>query len=245
MWQLQLTPPNAIEAAMTNPPLIEARSVTAGYHETEVVRDLDLSVSAGQVVALLGPNGAGKTTTLMTLCGQLPPLAGEVLMDGEAVRSPLHVRARRGLGLVTEQRSVFMKMTVADNLRVSRCDAQLAMQMFPELAPHVGRKVGLLSGGQQQMLALARALTRGQPRVLLIDEISLGLGPLIMDRLLVAVRRSADSGVGVLLVEQYVHKALGVADQIYVLSRGRVVTTGPAADFRGKEDALQRAYLSA
>jgi branched-chain amino acid transport system ATP-binding protein len=225
--------------------LLEARGLVAGYgRETIVVRDLDLSVGAGEVVALLGPNGAGKSTTLMTLAGELSPWGGQVLLYGTPTTAPLYQRARAGLGLVTERRAVFAHLSVADNLRVSYCDQSRALELFPELRTHLHRPAGLLSGGQQQMLALARALTRGRPRLLLIDELSLGLAPLVVDRLLQVVRAQASSGVGVLLVEQHIHKALTVADRIYVMRRGRIELTGPAASFADDVSAIQRSYLA-
>jgi branched-chain amino acid transport system ATP-binding protein len=225
--------------------LLRAQALDAGYGQEEVVvRGVDLTVNAGEVVCLFGPNGAGKTTTLLTLCGELPVYGGEVYLDGQACRTPLFRRARAGLGLVTEQRSVFMKLTVAENLRVSRCDQELAVELFPELRDHLKRRVALLSGGQQQMLAMARALTRGKPRLLLIDEISLGLAPQVVDRLLRAVKDAAAAGIGVLLVEQYVHKAMAVADRAYVMRRGRVVLSGSSADLRGRIDEIQGSYFT-
>src|SRR5205085_3122741 len=177
-------------------PVIAARGLRAGYGATVVVRDLDLEVRAGEVTALLGPNGAGKTTTLMTLSGDLPALGGEVRFGGVATTSRLHHRARQGLALVTEQRAVFTRLTVEENLRIGRCDRRIALELFPELEPHLKRRVGLLSGGQQQMLALARALSRS-PKLLLADELSLGLAPLVVERLLTAVRDAANDGVAV------------------------------------------------
>ena len=153
-----------------------------------VVRGLDLRVEPGEVVALIGPNGAGKTTTLLTLSGELPPIAGEVRFNGEVTKAPLFKRARRGLGFVTEERSVFMRLSTADNLRLARVPRRDATALFPELEPLMGRRTGLLSGGEQQMLALARALAR-KPTMLLADELSLGLAPLVVQRLLRAVRR--------------------------------------------------------
>lgn len=224
--------------------LIETRHLDAGYAGSPVVRDLNIYVQPGEVVALFGPNGAGKTTTLMTLCGELPSLGGEVVLDGAVTSAPLHRRARSGLGLVTEQRSVFTQLTVAENLRVSRCDVDHALELFPELQPHLSRRAGLLSGGQQQMLALVRALSRGTPRLLLIDEISLGLAPQVVDRLLGAVKAAAAAGAGVLLVEQYIHKATAIADRLYVMRRGRVQLTGDASEFRSDVARIEAAYLS-
>jgi len=230
---------------MTDPFVLEARGLVAGYgRDSIVVRDLDLAVAAGEVVALLGPNGAGKTTTLLTLSGDLPALGGEVRWRGAPTRAPLYRRAREGLGLVTEQRAVLMTMTVADNLRVSRCDPTRALALFPELEDHLPRRVGLLSGGQQQMLALSRALARDTTTMLLVDELSLGLGPVVVDRLLAAVRAAADTGVGVLLVEQHVHKALQVADRVYVMRRGHIELDGTADELRHRVEEIQASYLA-
>ena len=221
---------------------LEADGLSAGYGKVEIVRDLHLHVDAGEVVALLGPNGAGKTTTLSTVSGELPPLGGEVrLLDCDA-RDPLHVRARKGLAMVTQERAVLMELTAAENLKVSRCDRDRAVELFPELEAHLDRRVGLLSGGQQQMLALARCLARTS-RLLLVDELSLGLAPLVVDRLLRAVRAAADDGMGVLLVEQHVHKALAVADRVLVLRRGVVELDGSAVELRDRVDEIQAAYL--
>ncbi|OHV44547.1 ABC transporter ATP-binding protein [Pseudofrankia sp. BMG5.36] len=223
--------------------LIEARSLSAGYGALAVVRDLDLEVRAGEVVVLLGPNGAGKTTTLLTLAGELPALAGEVRWRGAATNAPLHLRARAGLGLVTEERSVFMSLTVDENLRVSGSDPDVSLDLFPELAAMRRTRVGLLSGGQQQMLALGRALGR-RPALLLADELSLGLAPLVVERLLEAVRRCADDGVGVLLVEQHIAKALQYADRGYVLARGTVQLRGSSEQLRGRIEDITHSYLT-
>ncbi|HET6509982.1 MAG TPA: ATP-binding cassette domain-containing protein [Baekduia sp.] len=223
---------------------IATEGLSAGYDRRAVVTGLDLRVESGEVVALLGANGAGKTTTMLTLAGELPPLAGSVAIDGAAGRAPLYRRARRGLALVTEERSVFMRMSTADNLRVGRCDRARALALFPELEPLLDRTAGLLSGGEQQILTLARALARW-PRVLLADELSLGLAPMVVDRLLQAVRDAADQdGVGVLLVEQHVEKALRVADRAYVMSRGRVVLSGRADEVRQRLHEVEDAYLA-
>jgi len=202
--------------------LIAARGLSAGYHGHPIVADLDLEVRAGEVVALLGPNGAGKTTTLLTLAGDLPAISGGVELFGQPTTSPLHRRARAGLAIVTEERSVFMGLTAAEN-------------------PLLRRRAGLLSGGEQQMLTLARALAR-KPRLLLADELSLGLAPLVVRRLLDAVRSAAtDDGIGVLLVEQHVKQALQVADRVYVMRRGQIVVQGSAEDVA---DEIEDAYLT-
>ncbi len=224
--------------------LIEARGLSAGYGKMAVVRDLDLRVDAGEVVALIGANGAGKTTTLLTLAGELPPLEGEVHFLGAATRSPMHARCRNGLGYVTEERSVIMDMSVADNLKLADVPLDVAFGYFTSLEPCAGRRAGLCSGGEQQMLSLARALGRN-PKVLLADELSLGLAPLIVANLLAAVRAAADErGVGVLLVEQHVRKALAVADRVYLMERGRVVLSGTSAEVAGQLDRIEAAYLT-
>ena len=223
--------------------MIAARGLSAGYREAVIVRDLHLHVGEGEIVALLGPNGAGKSTTVMTLAGALAPLAGEVHFAGREDHSPLHRRTRAGLAVVTERRSVFMQMSTLDNLRVARCDIEAALTLFPELKACLKRKAGLLSGGEQQMLALARNLARS-PRVLLADELSLGLAPLIVDRLLAAVRQFADSGGAVLLVEQHISKALSVADRAYVMAGGQLRLTGTADEVRSKVGDIEASYLA-
>jgi branched-chain amino acid transport system ATP-binding protein len=209
-----------------------------------VVRDVDLHVEPGEVVALLGPNGAGKTTTLLTLAGELPALAGEIRFRGAATTAPLFRRVRQGVGLVTEERSVFMRLSAAENLRVAGVTAADAVELFPELGPLMRRAAGLLSGGEQQMLTLARALAR-KPAVLLADELSLGLAPLLVRRLLDAVRRVAtEQSTGVLLVEQHVRQALGVADRVYVMQRGQIAISGTVDEVRGRLDEIEATYLS-
>ncbi len=224
-------------------PLLKVEGLVAGYGKVSVVRDVDLEVGEGEVVALLGPNGAGKTTTILTMAGELPPLEGTVRcldLDGNP---PLYERARAGLALVTDERAVLMRMTVAENLRVFHTTADAVVDLFPELSPHLDRRVGLLSGGQQQMLALGLALSR-RPAVILADELSLGLAPMVVDRLFSVLRAAADGGAGVVLVEQHVHKALTIADRVFVMDRGRIAISGTAADLRARVDEIQSSYLS-
>src|SRR4051794_2797686 len=209
-----------------------------------VVRDVDILVAAGEVVALIGANGAGKTTTLLTLAGELTPLAGEVRFLGKATTASMHVRCRNGLGYVTEERSVIMDMSVADNLKLAAVAPSVAFDYFPALEKCMDRRAGLCSGGEQQMLSLARALGR-HPTVLLADELSLGLAPLIVTNLLQAVRAAADErGVGVLLVEQHVRQALKIADRVYVMERGRIALSGPCSEVAGQLDKIESAYLA-
>jgi sulfate-transporting ATPase len=224
-------------------PLVSVRGLDAGYGDLAAVRDLDLDVRAGEVVALLGPNGAGKTTTLLTIAGELPPLAGDVRCLETSRRAPLHTRVRRGLGFVPEERAVFTSLSAGSNLRLRPGATKGAIELFPELEPLLRRRAGLLSGGEQQMLTLGRALA-GAPKLLLVDELSLGLAPLVVQRLLLAVRAAADRGVGVLLVEQHAGEALSVADRVVVLRRGRVALEGSAAELREHVGELESAYLS-
>jgi ABC-type branched-subunit amino acid transport system ATPase component len=223
--------------------LIEVRDLRAGYGAVPVVRGLNLEVQAGEIVALLGPNGAGKTTTLLTLAGELPAQGGEVRFLGSASAGGLYRRARQGLSFVTEERSVFMQLTVTENLKVGRGDRTRALELFPELAKRLTVPAGQLSGGEQQMLALARALSR-QPRILFVDELSLGLAPIVVNRLLAAVRAAADRGVGVLLVEQHVSKVLAIADRVLVMSRGTVDVQGSAAELRARLEEVESSYLA-
>ncbi|HJQ05485.1 MAG TPA: ATP-binding cassette domain-containing protein [Nocardioides sp.] len=227
--------------SLTKP--VQARGLTAGYAGTPAVVNLDLEVDAGEVFALLGANGAGKTTTLLALAGELATMAGTVEVLGDKRRRRLHQRARAGVGFLTEERCVFTQMSGWDNIRLGRCKADGVLEIFPELEPHLSKPAGLLSGGQQQMLALGRILA-SKPKVLLADELSLGLAPLVVARLLEALRAAADSGVAVVLVEQHVHKALEIADRGCVLRRGRVMLTGTAQELVDDIDSISSHYLA-
>jgi len=222
--------------------------MTAGYDRAPVVRALELSVARGEVVALLGANGAGKTTTLRAVSGIVKPMAGRIVFDGSdlAPVSP-PARARLGIAHVPEGRGIFFGLTVGEHLRLShrkeRIDPEIAYKYFPALRELRTRRAGLLSGGEQQMLAVGRALAR-RPKLLLLDELTLGLAPVIVERLLPVVREYAiDSGCGVLLVEQHIHLALEFADRGYVLSHGEIVLHNQAAKLRTDRQLLVTSYL--
>jgi ABC-type branched-subunit amino acid transport system ATPase component len=228
--------------------VLELQGLTAGYDQAAVIRDVSLTVEAGEVVALLGANGAGKTTTLRVISGIVRPTAGRVLLDGnDLVSLSASARARSGIAHVPEGRGIFFGLTVAEHFRLGhrgeRLDEQRAYAYFPKLQELRQRRAGLLSGGEQQMLAIGRALAR-HPHVLLLDELSLGLAPVIVESLLPIVRDYArDSGCAVLLVEQHVHLALEVADRGYVLSHGEVVLHKPAEELRRDHHLLIASYL--
>ncbi|CAB4568880.1 unannotated protein [freshwater metagenome] len=228
--------------------LLEIENLNTGYNGVSVVRGLNLTVNPGEVVALLGPNGAGKTTTLLTTSGLVPIISGDIKVFGTSVqgRRP-HMIAREGLAHVPEGRSLFYQLTVAENLRLGAAkgasDLKKALGYFPALEPIMDRRAGLLSGGEQQMLAMARALTVS-PKLLMVDEMSLGLAPIIVERLLPILRQIADeTGAGVLLVEQHVHMALQVADRAYVLSHGELAMQGDAATLRNDRSLIEASYL--
>jgi branched-chain amino acid transport system ATP-binding protein len=244
---------------MSSERVLDLRGLVAGYGGISVVHGVDLHVDAGEVVALLGANGAGKTTTLLTASGVLPALGGEVEVLGEPQRQRRRVRpggvaalARRGVAHVPEDRGLFFDLTTSENLRLGRPRGRKAsdalpmeqvLEWFPALRGVMDRRVGLLSGGEQQMVALARAVL-GRPRLLMVDEMSLGLAPIIVDHLLPVLRSIAiELGAGVLLVEQHVALVLAVSDRAYLMDRGTILAAGPAADLANNTDLIESGYL--
>jgi ABC-type branched-subunit amino acid transport system ATPase component len=228
--------------------LLAIERLTAGYDRAAVIRELDVTVGAGEIVALLGANGAGKTTTLRAISGLVRPLSGRVVFAGrDLARVSPTKRARLGIAHVPEGRGIFYGLTVAEHFRIGysgeRPDEEAAYEYFPKLEELRTRRAGLLSGGEQQMLAVARGLAR-RPRLLLLDELSLGLAPMIVEVLLPVVRQYAlDSGCGVLLVEQHIQLALEIANRGYVLSHGEIVLHDRAEVLQADRELLISSYL--
>jgi branched-chain amino acid transport system ATP-binding protein len=227
--------------------MLELRNVSAGYGAGLVLRDVTLTVPAGSVVALLGANGAGKTTLLKVAAGLLTPSGGGVFLGEENVTAqPPEKRARLGLCHVPEGRGIFPTLTVADNLRLQappRVDRQAiarAIQAFPRLGERLQQRAGTMSGGEQQMLALARAYV-SDPNVVLLDEVSMGLAPRIVDEIFVHLRTLAATGISLLIVEQYVARALELADYVYILDRGRLTYVGEPSEI--SEARIAQSYL--
>jgi branched-chain amino acid transport system ATP-binding protein len=227
--------------------MLELQGVRAGYGDTTVLWDVTLEVPSSSVVALLGPNGAGKTTLLRVASGLLRSAEGSVRLDGADVTTcGMHQMARLGVCHIPEGRGVFPSLSVKENLRLfapkgkEKESVERAADTFPALGNRMNQVAASLSGGEQQMLAVVRAYISG-PKVVLVDEASMGLAPLVVDRLFEFLRQVANEGVSLLIVEQYVHRALALADSVYMLNRGRIVFAGPSSDLGG-DDIFER-YL--
>jgi branched-chain amino acid transport system ATP-binding protein len=228
-------------------PVLELAAITAGYGRLDVLHGIDVALEAGEVFALLGPNGAGKSTTLAVACGAIAPTSGSLMLCGRDVTgvSPDAI-ARAGVCLIPEGRGVFPNLTVAENLRMAtytgvsyRTVLDRAFSQFPRLGERRRQTAGTLSGGEQQMLAMARALAT-DPAVLLIDELSMGLAPIIVEELYRHVREIAATGLSILIVEQFAHEILGIADRAGIMLHGRLVHAGPPGFIA---DELADAYL--
>jgi branched-chain amino acid transport system ATP-binding protein len=227
--------------------MFELRGVDAGYAGTTVLRHVDLLVPPASVVALLGANGAGKTTLLRVASGLLRPSAGEVIVDGvDLTGAAPHQLVAAGVCHIPEGRGIFRSLSVRENLVLYSDPARqavsidLAVEAFPSLGRRISHQAGQLSGGEQQMLALARAYIQ-QPRIVLLDEVSMGLAPVVVDEIFEFLERLAHQGVSLLLVEQYVTRALAAADWVYLLNRGEVVFAGEPSEVDG--DAVFTQYV--
>jgi branched-chain amino acid transport system ATP-binding protein len=234
---------------LRRPSALSLENIVAGYDRTVVIRDASIEVPAGQVTVLLGANGAGKTTTLRVASGLVRPRQGTLRVNGvDMTHSPAHLRARAGLCMIPEGRGIFRGLTVAENLRLQiprgapRADIGRAVEAFPALKKHLGRPAGSLSGGEQQMVALSRAYLAA-PSVVLVDEASFGLSPAMVDQVFATFGDLAAAGAALLIVEQYVHRALEIADRIIVLHQGSVLFAGTQSELG--DDFLLRTYLGA
>ena len=224
---------------------LACRGLDAGYGCVTVLRAVDLDLHPGRVTAVVGPNGAGKTTLVRTLAGLLPPLAGTVAVDGDVRRRRPEDLNRRGVVLVPDDRALFRELTTEQNLRLACRSAtafERAMDLFPPLRSRLDLNAGALSGGEQQMLALARALVQ-EPRALLIDEMSMGLAPLVVEQLAARVAEVAASGVAVLLVEQHIRTAMAVATDVVVIVHGDVTMQCPTSELEHDLGRLDGAYF--
>lgn len=238
---------------MTDTAVLTVSELSAGYNGLAVVREVNLTVAAGEIVALLGSNGAGKTTTLSAIAGLIKPMSGTIELEGvSTAKKSAHQLARAGVALVPEDRALFHDLTTRENLKVAASrdsrrrgagNEEQILELLPELKKCLNRKAGLLSGGEQQMLAVGRALV-GSPRLLIVDEMSLGLAPVVVERLLPVLRRiSTNLGTAVLVVEQHVTLAMDIASRAYVLAHGHVVLEGPTETLRSNQELITASYF--
>jgi len=232
--------------------LLQVEGLEAGYGEVQILWGISLAARRGQLTAIVGANGAGKTTTLRAVAGSITPWKGKVTFDGEDVtRLPAHAKAARGFALVPEGRQLFTAMTVGENLELGAYAPRAAKKfatrrdevfsLFPRLAERQNQQAGTLSGGEQQMVAIARGLM-SDPDILIIDELSLGLAPVVVHQLFMTLKRLKEAGLSILLVEQNVHLALAVSDYAYVVAEGRLFTEGEPARLATMPE-IRKAYL--
>jgi branched-chain amino acid transport system ATP-binding protein len=238
---------------VSTPALLSIRNLNVAYGGIKAIKNLSLDVQAGELVSLIGANGAGKTTTLKAICGLLAPQSGEVLYQGRSLKGQgAWDLVAQGLVMVPEGRGIFTRMTIDENLRMGaylrqdrevEADIEAVYQRFARLKERHKQLAGTLSGGEQQMLAMGRALL-ARPKLLLLDEPSMGLSPIMVDKIFEVVQDVSRQGVTVLLVEQNAHRALEMADRAYVLESGEVALSGPARELLGNPQ-VQAAYLGA
>jgi branched-chain amino acid transport system ATP-binding protein len=229
--------------------MLELERVSAGYGRLPVLFDICLSVAPGEMVGLLGPNGAGKSTLLKTILGLLPARTGAIGFQGRRITAdPPHSRFAAGISLSPEGRRIFRNLTVRENLLAGSCGVdrskaleqlEVSYELFPVLGERQEQRAGSLSGGEQQMLAIGRALM-SRPRLLLVDELSMGLAPIIVSELLAALRQLCDRGLGLIVVEQHASRMAGFADRGEVLEKGRIVFSGSLAD---AEERMEQTYM--
>jgi branched-chain amino acid transport system ATP-binding protein len=247
-----MTNPPVAEPVQAETPILEIHDVTSGYGDVQVLWAASLALQPGRLTTLIGSNGAGKTTLLRTIMGLLRPWAGTVTFEGRDIRAlPPHAKPDLGLVLVPEGRQLFTDMTVIENLELGAVNRRArgtlnqnmerVMEVFPRLKERRDQRTATLSGGEQQMVAVARGLM-AEPKVLLLDELSLGLSPLLTISLFEVLQKLRKEGLTMLLVEQNVRLALAISDYAYVLREGRTVLAGPAAEVE-RNDQVQRAYL--
>ena len=237
---------------MSHTPILQLRDVKVAYGAIEAVKGIDLELAAGELVSLIGANGAGKTTTLNAIAGTLAISAGELLYDGKRIEKlPAHKRLRQGLALVPEGRGIFTRLTVEENLRMGaycrrdneaiEADMERVFSMLPRVKERLQQVAGTLSGGEQQMVAIGRALL-SRPRLLLLDEPSMGLAPLVVEKIFEVIRSVAAEGVTILLVEQNANLALEFSQRAYVMESGTITLTGSGADLLA-DPKVRAAYL--
>jgi branched-chain amino acid transport system ATP-binding protein len=224
---------------------LNVAGLSAGYGEQVVVRDFNLKIEPGEIVVLMGRNGVGKSTTLRGISGFLSGTTGTVSVDGNELHGAPYRRAAKGLGIVLEGRSVFPSLTVRKNFGVASSDIDPALEWFPELRPMLNRPAGTLSGGEQQMVAIGRALGK-YPSVLLVDELSFGLAPIVYHRLLGLLKDvAAESSMAMLVVEQHFELALAVASRAVIMASGHVALELDGSELSSRADEIERLYLGA